>query len=510
MPSLRSLTRRRAAVPRRLLDRDWGTLAPVLLVLALLLSPFAAAQEPPLPPGLAPPSEPALPPGLEGPSEPALPPGLAPPSEPALPPGLGGAPAPALPPGLEGAPGTVEAPEAERSGPKWPFPLHGFVDTRAGVRLDHDEAVPRDFILGETRLQLETGHAWNRLSLDFTGDVLLDGVMEEADFDLRRLRLTWTPLPNVDLRAGRQVLTWGTGDLLFINDLFPKDYVSFLIGRDQEYLKAPSDSLRVGWYNAWMNVELVYTPQFTPDIFITGERISYYQPFLRRRAGRDNPVTWNAPTQWFDNDEIALRLYRTLGKYEVALYAYDGYWKSPGGQTLLPPRAVFPRLSVYGASLRGPVGRGIANVEVGYYDSRDDRRGRDWLVNNSEFRLLLGYEQEIGRELTASVQYYLEHMMDYGGYRRQPRFLPRRDQDRHLFTLRLTKLLMNQNLTVSFFTFYSPSDGDAYFRPHVSYKLSDAWRVEGGANIFVGRADSTFFGQLEENSNVYAGVRWSF
>ena len=79
-----------------------------------------------------------------------------------------------------------------------------------------------------------------------------------------------------------------------------------------------------------------------------------------------------------------------------------------------------------------------------------------------------------------------------------------------MLTLRLTQMLMNQNLILSLFTFYSPSDKDAYFRPAVTYKISDHWMVTANGNFFVGEDDHTFFGQFEDNTNVYAGVRWSF
>ncbi len=46
---------------------------------------------------------------------------------------------------------------------------------------------------------------------------------------------------------------------------------------------------------------------------------------------------------------------------------------------------------------------------------------------------------------------------------------PARDHFRHLTTVRLTKLLMNQNLWLSLFTYYSPSDKDAHLRPNVNY-----------------------------------------
>jgi len=494
----------------------------------------AAAAEPELPPGLAaspePESsqaEPALPPGLGGsPSgggeEPALPPGLggeASSSEgPALPPGLGGeaasdATGPALPPGLGDASAEeAEAPSDDADARRFRLNLHGFWETRAGVRTQSDRAQSKDLILGETRLQLKTQQFWDPVRFEATGDVYLDAVLEEAVFDLRTFRFSWTPLPSLDIRVGRQVLTWGTGDMLFVNDMFPKDWESYFSGREQEYLKAPSDALRVGWYTDAANVEVVYTPQFDHDRFIRGRRISYWNPLAGGHAGSEDQVDYNAPSDWFEDDEIAVRVYRTFGAFEAAAYGYWGYWKSPGGQRLLPlGQARFPKLAVYGASLRGPVGPGIANVELGYYDSRQDRSGADPFVNNSEFRLLIGYEQELARNFTGAIQYYMEHMTDYGAYERARFFFePKRDKNRHVVTLRLTKLLMNQNLTLSLFAYMSPSDRDAYLRPKATYKVNDHWTVEAGANVFLGASDTSFFGQFEDNSNVYAGARYSF
>jgi len=70
--------------------------------------------------------------------------------------------------------------------------------------------------------------------------------------------------------------------------------------------------------------------------------------------------------------------------------------------------------------------------------------------------------------------------------------------------------LMEQNLTLSCFAYYSPSDGDAYLRPHARYKVNDYWSVELGGNIFAGESDASFFGQFKHNTNFYGALRWSF
>jgi hypothetical protein len=166
---------------------------------------------------------------------------------------------------------------------------------------------------------------------------------------------------------------------------------------------------------------------------------------------------------------------------------------------------------VLGVSARGPLAGAIANGEIGYYSSRDDAGGHNPQVRNSEWQVLLGFEREIASELTLAMQYYIEAIDDYGDLIKSlPPGANRPDELRHVLTTRLTWLTDNQNLIWSLFAFYSPSDADAYVRPNVTYKWTDDWTVEAGANFFVGAEDNTFFGQFEGDSNIYLSVRFSF
>ncbi|MGD9212142.1 MAG: hypothetical protein PVI90_15275, partial [Desulfobacteraceae bacterium] len=170
---------------------------------------------------------------------------------------------------------------------------------------------------------------------------------------------------------------------------------------------------------------------------------------------------------------------------------------------------IFPELNVYGASARGQVAAGIGNLELAYYDSVDDDNGSDPLIDNSEIRYLIGYTQELIRELNAGLQYYVEQLVDYDAYKESLSGTSLRDQFRHVITLQLTQLLMNQNLELSLAAYFSPSDKDAYLRPKISFTYTDNIVLETGANIFMGEEAHTFFGQFEKNTNIYAAVRYS-
>ncbi|MBN4048117.1 hypothetical protein JYU09_00895, partial [bacterium AH-315-O15] len=179
----------------------------------------------------------------------------------------------------------------------------------------------------------------------------------------------------------------------------------------------------------------------------------------------------------------------------MALYGYVGFTKQPLAFDPVGNVPTYSRLNAYGASVRGAVAGGVAHVETALYDGADDASD-DPYVPNSQLRGLMGYERELAPDLTGAVQYYVEHVLDHDrllAASSHPALEP--SGTRHLITTRLTYRLLQQTLTASLFTFASPSDGDAYVRPSLSYAWSDALAAAGGANVMVG-SDATFFGQL--------------
>jgi hypothetical protein len=393
---------------------------------------------------------------------------------------------------------------------KYEIGAYGFLEARGGVRLQEDP-YEKGISIGEMRLQTDLSRDFEWVELNIKFDLLGDTVLDEVDLDLRDFNLSFSPLDIMDVKVGRQVLTWGTGDLLFVADSFPKDWVSFFIGRDTEYLKAPSDAARISLFFDLLNLDLVYIPKFNGSVYIDGSRLSYWNPLLGRIAGREFIFPDHKPDDFGTDSEYALRLTKNIEGTELALYGYYGFWQTPEGVDPLIPVLIYPELSILSASIRDALFGGIGHLEFGYYDSRDDRSGGNPNIRNSEFRFLAGFERELSQDFTGGIQYYLEYMQDYEEYERNlPEGMNKKDEYRHVLTLRLTKLLMNQNLSLSFFTYYSPSDADGYMRPNVNYKINDEWTAEIGGNIFFGSDDHTFFGQFKKNTNAYASLRFSF
>ncbi|MEW5895542.1 MAG: hypothetical protein AB1650_07295 [Candidatus Omnitrophota bacterium] len=400
--------------------------------------------------------------------------------------------------------------------------INGFVETAGGIRLSGNDHGVRhqDYTLFETRLQLKKRHFFDQGYLGEHGgmmDVKLEGLLDgyfgwKTNVTARELNFGISPIPQMDLKLGRQVLTWGTGDYLFVNDMFPKDYISFFAGRDDEYLKKPSDAVRSLFYFDAVNVDLVFIPFAEQNTTPEGDRLSFYDSFQGGLAGEDSDRHLIEPPHQLSNSEVALRLFRSLGSYETAAYFFHGFWKNPNSYKDEINRQLFyPRVNVYGASIRGPWMGGIANAEAGYYHSQEDSDGNNRLIANSMAKIMTGYSKDLGSDLQVGVQYLVERTLDYDAYASS--LLSQDlsfDEYRHLITQRVTKLFRNQTVECSLFNFYSPSDQDGYLRASISYDWADQWNVTTGINIPWGDDEYTEFGQMQDNKNAYVRVRYSF
>jgi len=398
---------------------------------------------------------------------------------------------------------------------KFPLKIHGFLLGDGAVRTTGERPLKGeggDFVLGEGRLRLDISGATGsgKGYLTVKGDVFYDAIAKEIDTDLREGYAGYSRGP-LDLRVGRQIVTWGVGDLFFINDVFPKDWESFFSGRPMEYLKLGVDGVHIRYSGRSLNAELAAVPFFKPDNLPSSRRFFFFDPFAAVPNQREDEPAVSAA-----NTEIALRVYRRLADFDVSAYVYRGHWRTPGVRLDDPvsPRTAtrfYPQLSLYGASAQRGFFGGVLSLEAGYYDSRQDRSGDEPAIPNSQWRMLAGYQREMSQDFTAGVQVYGEIMSDYQGYRDSlPAGAPRQDRFRVVVSTRLTRLLKYQTWTLSLFAAFSPTDNDYFLQPEVSHRVTDNLSASLGANVFGGSSETTFFGQLTKSDNVFFRVRFDF
>lgn len=387
--------------------------------------------------------------------------------------------------------------------------LDAFVQSHTAARTNRNgctKGVECDFPWAELRGQLKAEGKTEDGTAGFLGrfDVLYDAALSDTSLKNRELFGDLVS-EKASLRAGRQVITWGVGDLLFINDTFPKDWVAMFTGQPMQYLKLGSDALKLNAFPGPVSLEFVASA-FRADRLPDARRFIFADPLpsaLPRRLVE--------PGNGADDLEALTKASGYIGSWEIAGYASRIHYRSPawratGGEIV----GSYPRLRTYGASLSGPIGKGVLSLEAGYYDSRDDRAGRDPAVENSQFRGLLGYSRQLWEDGTLGVQLYGEWMRDYDAYRATlPAGFPVKDRLRKVATVRFTQFFAHQTVTLNLFAFVGLSERDRYIIPSVRYAFSDSLWAEIGANYFSGDRNG-MFGSLRTNRNVYLTVRYVF
>jgi hypothetical protein len=392
--------------------------------------------------------------------------------------------------------------------------LNGFVQANHSARVS---GAPHplgggDFLLGDERVQIQMEGFSDGGEAAFSAkvDLYQDALKDESVVEVREAFVDLTS-DLAGLRLGRQIVTWGVGDLLFVNDLYPKDWLALFAGRPLEYLKVASDALKADAHLGSTSVEIVVAPYFQPDRYPTAERLVLPDPFPAGTQRREVPVERS-----FENVGLSAKASRYVGDWELAAYAARTRFRSPAMMPDDPAnptevRLAFPRLVAAGGSGTGGALGGIVSLEAAYYDSRDDSDGTDPFVENSQVKGLVGYNRSLWTDGTLGAQLLLERMLEFGAYRTGlPPGAPARDEVRQTGTIRFTQLFLHQTLTLNVFAFWGITETDGYVIPSLRYAFSDPLWGEIGANVFLAERDDTMFGAFDANDNIYVSMRYGF
>lgn len=357
----------------------------------------------------------------------------------------------------------------------------------------------------EERAQLKldaSSGAWHLLA---KGDLAWDHLGRQDQSELRELYIDYTA-NQWDTRIGRQVVTWGHGDLIFVNDVWAKDHEALFSGRPLEYLKRGVDAVKLGAYPELANFELIVSPSFRESRIPDARRFHLYDPM---------PAVTTRGTTKPGQGDVGLRVYRDVGGWDSALYLYRGFQRTPSMRpdSMTAPTRItyfYPQLSVYGASASGRIGEGVFSLEAARYDSREDRAGSDFAIPNSQTRVLAGYQFQPLDDVSLSFQYYVEHMRDYDAYRAAlPAGFPIDKRWNQTVTARWTQQFLHQTLRFSTYVSYNDSNGDHFVNPELRYSFNDKIWGAVGANLYGGKPGGQF-GQLKRDDNVYLQVRYEF
>lgn len=342
--------------------------------------------------------------------------------------------------------------------------------------------------------------ASDTLSASLRAEGLYDRALESGRVRVREAFIDWAPGGSVNLKLGRQVLTWGVSDYLYVNDIFPKNYDSFFTGGGFDRMKEPVDAARLTWNTGGIDVEAIIS-----------RSKSDRSPDPRRFVAMAMSGPAGEAGDADDRTDVALKVSGHAGGWDLAGYTASFGSREPrffmdaGGL-----RFDRSRLRHLGASITGNAAGGLVWLEGALRDASAPRTAvvsRHSIDEAAKF--IAGYSREVGTDLTASVQLQLEAMTNRDRYLASlaPGLRPVKRIGTTLH-LRVQGRWINQTVGAGAQLFVG-NEGDTHFNPFASWSPADGWTFEGGANLFNGKPD-TRYGAFKDDSNVYVLGRFSF
>ena len=351
--------------------------------------------------------------------------------------------------------------------------------------------------LGELLYERRLG---DQLSATARVEAYYDNALSRGNGAIREGFVDWAPTSSIGVKLGRQVLTWGVSDYLYVNDVFPKNYDAFFTGAGFDRMKEPVDAAKLVVHEKAADFEAVVS-----------RRKADKQPHAERFTAMSMTKGALAAEHPDDQADIATKVSAHIQGWDVAAYAAS--FASREARFSIDAtglRSDLPRTRHLGFSITGNAAGGLTWLEGAV--RRTEAKGVSVVSRHfldSAVKFIGGYSRELSADVSISTQLQLEASTSRDRYTQSlaPGVRPLRSVSSTLH-LRVQGRWLNQTLTLGAQVF-AGDEGDTHLNPFGSWSPADGWTVEGGANLFNGKPD-TRYGAFKDDSNVYVLARFSF
>ena len=356
--------------------------------------------------------------------------------------------------------------------------VKGFVDTYHAMRLER----PNDWMSSRTRVRGEVTIEKGEVGAYISANLVHNAILKDRSGLQLREAYGYFSNQHWDLRAGRQIITWGVADALRLTDIIsPMDYTEFL-AQDYDDIRIPVEALRLRYSREKWSAEVVAIP---------------VSSFFELPTDDENPwsvgplTIGSEPSRRLCNMEYGGRLSFFLSGIDFSLSALHTWNKQP---VFVNGVGEYHRMTMLGADCSIPLSQFVFRAEFAEY--LDELQPSSENVQCSIFNGLLGVDWYPGNDWTLSAQY--AHKYVAGGDHRNT----------GLATLRISKELLHNTLALQTFAYIDVTYGGIYNRLSADYALNDQLHVMFGIDYF--HADRGTFSVYKKNSEAFVKLKYSF
>ncbi len=382
------------------------------------------------------------------------------------------------------------------------FKFNGFVDTYHAVRSQDSY----DFMSSRNRLRTELdinkGNTYLFASLNAIHNSIIE---DQTKIELREAFLQYST-ENWDLKAGRQIISWGVADGIRITDLVsPLDYTEFL-ARDYDDIRIPVNAFRLKYIKPSYNIEVVFTP--VPEFFILPVDEQNPWSFTSSFSIPYQINLNNKPDKTIDNSEYGIRFSSYLKGVDFSVSYLHTWNKMPvfnytysANADSIFVDAYYNKMDMLGLDLSVTVSKFVVRFEIAEYFSETQEIINNGLIEKNTTNFLLGFDWYPGNDWTVMLQYSCKYI---SAYEKDMQL----DEHTAFSTLSISKGLFRSQLKLSTFTYIDIKYENFFSRIYGEYSLTDQIHLLAGYDWFYG--DKGMFVYYKDNSEYWIKAKFSF
>ncbi len=378
----------------------------------------------------------------------------------------------------------------------------GFVDTYHAFRIK----TPNDWLSSRTRIRGEIALSRQNAGLFISLNSIYNSILpDKTGFELREAFMTYSN-DEWEFKIGRQIIIWGIADAVRITDIVsPMDYTEFL-AQDYDDIRVPVNALRTKYSNSFFNLEVVIIP--VSNYFVLP--IDKNNPWNIANNIADECLfnLDKKPEQNLKNLEFGGRIAFYLSGIDFSVSILRTWNKMPvfikevsedDYSVLLT--GIHKRMTMLGADFSFPIDKFVIRCEVAEYFNEVQSPIFNKLSLNSSTNSLIGIDWYPGDDWNLGIQYSHKYisgsLSDVDDYR-----------NTGMGTVRISKDLFRNTLSISSFVYVDVAQGDIYNRLSADYSLNDQIHLILGYDLFSGC--NGMFAIYKNNSELWIKAKYNF
>lgn len=375
---------------------------------------------------------------------------------------------------------------------------------------------------------------------DFRTAITADPTLRTSgDAFVQELYFDYFPVPELKVRLGKQMLTWGEADGLRLMDMInPQDLRRGYLTRDLEDRKIGLWMARIDYDIPGLdktNFEFLWIPDFELSKIAPGGAawapaapVWLNQQFAGlAEAGLVPVIGDNRRAQNFRNSRYGAKLSTNIGGADVSLnylYSYGDAsvfnFKGVGPGPTFNLEQNYPFTNLVGATVNYDIGLGVLRGEFSYEFNKKFQNVTmaDWTEESDYFKGMVGFDYNLiipgfnrDRSIFISGQVFNFHIMDHNSNIINIPYGYNVKKDETYASLLMNSGFLSDVITPQMFVFYDASYNQWWINPSVGIKNGTHWRYEIGANWFEGKNSQRLpLGAFKNDSTAYAQIKRMF